>query len=137
MIIPTCKTKFPRVSLRTDTLEAVVQGDAGGSVVAGGGVAHAEHLVTQGPGVTWTTHAAEGVYPVYTGGALVAGIGGALVNFILAQPTCEARGTNTGERSNAVDTYPIILTTMVPTIINILFTKFTLKSILAITYVWF
>ena len=53
-IFLTCKTQFARVSLGTDALEAVLPGDAGGAVVAGGGVAHAQHLVTQGPGVTWT-----------------------------------------------------------------------------------
>ena len=49
----TCKTPFARVSLGTDALEAVFPGDAGGAVVADGGVTHAQHLVTQGPGVTW------------------------------------------------------------------------------------
>ena len=49
--------------------------------------------------------------------------GAALVHLVLAQAAGESRGTNTRERSDAINTFPIVLAPVVMAVVNILLAK--------------
>ena len=60
---------------------------------------------------------------VNAGGSLVTRTGATLVHIDGAESASEARGTETGERPQSVNTLGVVLTAVVLTLINVLLTK--------------